>query len=88
MYKLIIGYKDSVDLSIGFIGDQNRRQWELTDNKNLKGKFHAKNLLKDILGFAEHQQKATNGFGYKITLTRNNVISVSNTETAAINGKN
>ena len=28
-------------------------------------------MLKYIFGFAEHQEKATYGFDYKITLTRN-----------------
>ena len=28
-------------------------------------------LLKDVFGFAEHQEKATYGLGYKLTLTRN-----------------
>ena len=28
-------------------------------------------MLKDVFGFAEHQEKATYGLGYKLTLTRN-----------------
>ena len=28
-------------------------------------------MLKDVFGFAEHQEKATCGLGYKLTLTRN-----------------
>ena len=28
-------------------------------------------MLKDVFGFAEHQEKATFGLGYKLTLTRN-----------------
>ena len=28
-------------------------------------------MLKDIFGYAEHQEKATYGLGYKLTLTRN-----------------
>ena len=27
-------------------------------------------MLKDFFGFAEHQEKATNGLGYRLTLTR------------------
>ena len=30
-------------------------------------------MLKDVFGFAEHQEKATFGIGYKLTLTRNKV---------------
>ena len=43
----------------------------MTNNKNVTGKYHPRIMLKDVFGFAEHQQKATYGFGYKITLTRN-----------------
>ena len=43
----------------------------MTNNKNVKGKFHLRIMMKDIFGFAEHQEKATYGFGYKLTLTRN-----------------
>ena len=28
-------------------------------------------MLKDVFGYAEYQEKATNGFGYKLTLTGN-----------------
>ena len=28
-------------------------------------------MLKDVFGFAEHQEKTTCGLGYKLTLTRN-----------------
>ena len=37
----------------------------------MKGKFHLKTFLKDVFGFAECQEKATYGLGYKLTLTRN-----------------
>ena len=47
-----------------------RRRDDLTLNKNAKGKYHLKNLLKDVFGFAEHQEKVTHGLGYKLTLTR------------------
>ena len=39
-------------------------------------------MLKEIFGFAEPQQKATYGLGYKLTLTRNKddaVIDKTNT---------
>ena len=39
--------------------------------KNVKGKFHLRIMLKDVFAFAEHQEKATYGLGYKLTLTRN-----------------
>ena len=71
MYKLITSSKNSDDLSIGFDRSRARRQDEMTDNKNVKGKFHLRNMLKDVFGFAESQEKATFGLGYKLTLTRN-----------------
>ena len=71
MYKLITSSKDSDDLSIGFDRSRNRRGDEIALNKNIKGKYHLKILLKDVFGFAECQEKATYGLGYKLTLTRN-----------------
>ena len=71
MYKLITSSKDSDDLSIGFDRSRNRRRDELALNKNLKSKYHLKILLKDVFGFAECQEKATYGSGYKLTLTGN-----------------
>ena len=71
MYKLITSSKDSDDLSIGFDRSRNRRRDELALNKNIKGKYHFKILLKDVFGFAECQEKDTYGLGYKLTLTRN-----------------
>ena len=71
MYKLISSSKDSNDLSIGFNNSGNRRRDELALNKNIKGKYHLKVMLKDVFGFAEHQEKATYGLGYKLTLTGN-----------------
>ena len=52
MYKLLTSSRDSDDLSIGFDRDRNRRKRELTNNKNIKGKYHMGIYLKDIIGFA------------------------------------
>ena len=71
MYRLITSSKYSNDLSIGFDYSRNRRRDELALNKNIKGKYLVKFLLKDVFGFAEHQEKATYGLGYNLTLTRN-----------------
>ena len=72
MYKLLTSSKGSDDLSIGFDRDRTRRRNELTNNKNIKGKYHVRIYLKDIFGYAEYQQKGTFGLGYKLILTRNN----------------
>ena len=71
MYKLLTSNKGSDDLSIGFDRSSARRREEMTNNKNVKGKYHLRIMLKDVFGFAEHQEKATYGLGYKLTLTRN-----------------
>ena len=40
MYKLITSARNTDDLSIGFDRDRERRKRELTNNKNMKGKYH------------------------------------------------
>ena len=59
MDKLTSSAKYSDDLSIEFDQDRNRRRNELSNNKNKKGKFHVRIMLKDKFGFAKHQEKAT-----------------------------
>ena len=70
MYKLIPSCKGSDDLSIGFDRSSGRRRDDMTNNKNVKGKFHLRILLTDVFGFAGCEQTATYGLGYKQTLTR------------------
>ena len=87
MYKLIPTAKGCDDLSIGFDRDRTRRRNELTNNKIIKGKYHVRIYLKDVFGFAEHQEKATYGLGYKLTLTRNTDNAVLNKADATNLGK-
>ena len=87
MYKLITTAKDMNDLSIGFDRDRTRRRNELTNNKNIKGKYHVRIYLKDFFGYAEHQEKATYGLGFKLTLTRNTDNAILNKDNATILGK-
>ena len=87
MYKLLTSSKVSDDLSIGFDRDRTRRRNELTNNKNIKGKYHVRIYLKDVFGFAEYQEKATYGLGYKLTLTRNTDNAVLNKGNAINIGK-
>ena len=87
MYKLITTARGCDDLSIGFHRDRTRRRNELTNNKNVKGKYHVRIYLKDVFGFAKHQEKATYRLGYKLTLTRNNDNAVLNKADARILGK-
>ena len=87
MYKLITSSGDNCVLSIGFDRDCGVRQRELTSNKNIKGKYRVGNYLKDIFGFAEHQEKATFGLGCRLTLTTNSDNAVLNKGNAINNGK-
>ena len=87
MYKLLTTAKGCDDLSIGFDRDRTRRRNELTNNKNVKGKYHVRIYLKNVFGFAEHQEKATYGLGYKLTLTRNSDNAVLNKGDATNLGK-
>ena len=87
MYKLLTSSKGSDDLSICFDRDRNRRQRELTNNKSQKGKYHVRIYLKDFCGFAEYQEKATYGLGYKLTLTRNTHNAVLKKRNAINNAK-
>ena len=87
IYKIVTSSKDSDDLSIGFDRDRGRRKNELSNNKNIKGKYHTRIYLKDILGYAEHQEKATYGLGYRLIMTRNIDNAILNKDNAVANGR-
>ena len=87
MCKLLTSSKDGDDLSIGFDRDRDRRKRELSNKKNIKGKYHIRIYLKDIFGFAEYQEKGTYGLGYKLTLTRNTDNAVLNKDNAVAIGR-
>ena len=57
MYKLLTSCRGSDDLSIGFDRDRERRQCELTNNKNMKGKYHVRNYLMDIFDLLNIKKK-------------------------------
>ena len=78
LYKLITSARNTDLLSNGFDRDRDRdkRQRELTNYKTQKSNFHPRIHLKDIFGFLEHQDKATYGLRYKLTLTKNTVNAV------------
>ena len=65
MCKLLTSSKDGDDLSIGFDRSRNNRKRELTKTKNIKGKYHIRIYLKDILDMPntkkrEHMVSDTN----------------------------
>ena len=71
MYELLTSSGESGYQSIGFDRSRDRRKRELTKNKNIKGKFHQRNFLRDIFGFADHQELALYGLSYRLTMKRN-----------------
>ena len=71
MYKLFASTRDGDDLSIGFDRDGNRRQQELTNNRNMKEKYRIRIFLKENFGFAEYHEKATFALSYKLSLAKN-----------------
>ena len=87
LYKLLTSSRGSDDLSIGFDGDRGRRQRELTNNKNIKGRYHVRSYLKDVFGFAEQQEKKIFELCYKLTLTRNTDNSILNEGNTIDNAK-
>ena len=87
LYKVLSSSKDSDDLSIGFHRFRDRRKQELTNSKNNKGKYHLRIYLRDIFGFAEHQETATYGLGYKLTMTRNTDNAILNKANATNDAK-
>ena len=61
LYKLITSAKETDDLSIRFDRSCDRRRLQLTISENVKGKNPVRIYLKDIFGFAGHQEKGTYG---------------------------
>ena len=59
MYKLISSSKGSDDSSIGFDRSSQKRRDHMTNNKNVKGKYHLRIMLREVFGFPEHQGKTT-----------------------------
>ena len=87
IYKTLTSSKDSDDLSVGFHRDRGKRKNELSNNKNIKGKYHTRIYLRDVLGYAEHQKKATYGLGYRLKLTRNSDNAVFNKDNTVVLGR-
>ena len=71
MYKLLSSSRVSGDLPIGYDRDRGKRKEEITNNKNIKDKYHVRIMPREVFGFAENQEKTTYGLGYNLTLTRN-----------------
>ena len=57
VFKLITTAKGYDDLSIGFHRDHGIRQRELTNNKNIKSKYHVKVYIKVVFEFPNTRKK-------------------------------
>ena len=86
--KPITTARDFDDVFIGFDRDRYRRKQELTNTEITKGKYHVRKMLKDVFGFAEHEERASYGLGYKLILTRNGDNCVLIETNATNNAKN
>ena len=87
MYKLLSSSSGSDDLSIGFDRSRVKRKRELTNTKNIKGIFHLTIYLRDVFGFANHQEVATYGLGYKLVMKRDSDNAVIKKDNAVNNAK-
>ena len=87
MYNLLTTATRCDDLFFGFDRSRHRRQRELTNKKNVNGKYHVRIFLKDIFGFAQHQLKGTYGLRYILTLRENNDSAVLKKDNAINNAK-
>ena len=87
VHRLLSSSKESDDLTIGFDRSRDRRKRKITDNKNIKGENHLRSYLRDFFGFAEHQQTATYGLGYRLALTTNTDNALLNKDNATNNAK-
>ena len=54
----------------GFDLNRNRRRDEMTNDKNVKGKYFLRIMLEDVFGFIQCQEKASYGLGFILTLTK------------------
>ena len=69
--------------SLGFHEKTGTRERESIENQKTKENYQLTVCVEDIFGFAEHQENATYGLGYKLTLKRNSKITVLSHEPGA-----
>ena len=87
MYKEVTSISVGDDLYIGFDCDRRRRQRKLPNKKVIMGKYHNKMMLRGFFGLAEHQQEATRGLRYKLTITGYGNKGALKRATTTTNGK-
>ena len=60
MYKHLTSSRGSDDLFLVLmVIVTGKTRDDLTRNKNVKGKYHVRFMLKEVFGLAEHQERAT-----------------------------
>ena len=57
MFILITSSKDSHALSVGYVRNRNRRRDELAQNKNIKGKYNLRIMLRDVFVMQNVKEK-------------------------------
>ena len=87
MYKLLTTPRGHHDSSIRFARDILERAEKRITMKRIRGKFHNTILIKDVFGFAEHQQYATFGLSYKLTLKTKNNYTVLSRNVGTVDGQ-
>ena len=77
VFELGTSFRSFDDFSLGFDRNHKKRRKDSKLNKVIKGELYVTFLLRDIFGFAQWMEKATDGLGYVLTLTRNQDNAVS-----------
>ena len=68
MYKILSSSKESDDLSLGFDRSRDRRKRDLTNNKNIKSKYHLRIYLRDIFGFKQKPRNSNLWSGLQLNI--------------------
>ena len=71
IYKFLSSSRDCDGISNGFHRSIDAREGELTNNILTKCNYDVRIYRKDFCSFAEHQDKGSNGLGFKLTLQGN-----------------
>ena len=74
MYELLSSSRDCDDLSLCFPRNIEARETELTDNKTTNGIYQVIIYLKDVFGFAEHEDNCT--YGWVITYSYREIVLI------------
>ena len=68
VFKLLSSSKESDDLSYGFDRSRDRKKRELTNNNNIKDKYHLRNCLRDFFWICRAPRNSNLWFGIQINV--------------------